>query len=126
MGAGAVRREAVLWCRRPDQRAFLDVRLGSGTLPSRNEIELPRPGEMSSTDWDELVGIKQRYAMVGEVPVVASLSECGSLGIAGPRQAALGSARAVIAGLLTLHSPAELVLVGVASTSAARDWDWLK
>lgn len=125
--AGAVaRREPLLWCRRRDQRGFVDVRLGLGTLPSRNVLKLPRRGDIANDLWDQLGALHDRHASLAAVPVVASLDACGSLGIAGPRAATLATARGVVASLVSLHSPAEVVLAGISSSSAAKDWDWLK
>lgn len=122
----AARREPTLWSRRPDQRGFLDLRLGLGELRSRSTLELPRRADIAAELWAQLVALRDRHAMVPQVPVVASLTDCGSLGVAGPRAAALEAARAVLANLATLHSPAELTVAGLCSSSAARDWDWLK
>ena len=124
--AGAYRREPVLWSRRSDQRGFLEVRLGVGTLASRSSFVLPCHADTEQELWDGLVGLRDRHLMIPEVPVVASLTDCGSLGIAGPRTGALHSARAVLAALTGLHSPAELVIGAICSSSTAPDWDWLK
>lgn len=122
----ATRREPLLWCRRPDQRGFADLRLGVATLPSRSELELPRRADIPDPLWAQLVALRDRHATVPAVPVVATFPECGSLGVAGPRTGALDCARALVAGLVSLHSPAELALAGLCSSGAARDWDWLK
>ena len=122
----ATRREPLLWCRRPDQRGFLDIPLGVGTMPSRNELTLPRRADMSVEHWNQLVALRMRHATVGGVPVVAALPDCGSIGVAGPRPDAVASARALLAGLLVMHSPSEVVLAGISSTGSARDWEWLK
>jgi S-DNA-T family DNA segregation ATPase FtsK/SpoIIIE len=122
----STRREPLLWCRRPDQRGFAEVRLGVGTLPTRSELELPRRADMAPDLWAQLVALRDRHAMVPAVPVVATLAECGSLGVAGPRRAVLDSARAIVAALASLHSPAEIVVAGLCSSAGAREWDWLK
>lgn len=124
--AAAVRREPLVWCRRPDQRGFLDLRLGLATMPSRNELKLPRRGDMAQEHWDQLVALRGRHATVASVPLVATFPDCGSLGIAGPRASSLATVRAAISSLASLHSPAEVVLAGISSTSVAKDWDWLK
>ncbi|WP_371678313.1 FtsK/SpoIIIE domain-containing protein [Streptomyces sp. NBC_01276] len=60
-----------------------------------------------------------------------SLRECGSLGIAGPRDRLTGVARSVIAQLAGLHAPARLEIVLLAADRAypvqqrRRDWGWL-
>ncbi|GHB19322.1 FtsK/SpoIIIE domain-containing protein [Streptomyces chryseus] len=65
------------------------------------------------------------------VPVTVGLREVGSLGLAGPRARLAGLARAVVAQLAALHSPADLEIVLI-STDRARplrdrtaEWAWL-
>jgi S-DNA-T family DNA segregation ATPase FtsK/SpoIIIE len=115
----------LLWSRRPADHGFVELRLGAGRLPARNTIELPSVRRAARGLYKELIEAVQPFATVDDVPVVASLGE-SALGIGGPRSKALPIARAVVAQLLALHSPAELVLTALASSQSARDWEWLK
>ncbi|MEV6107474.1 FtsK/SpoIIIE domain-containing protein [Streptomyces sp. NPDC051940] len=64
-------------------------------------------------------------------PLVVSLREAGSLGLAGPRPRLTGLARSVLAQLATLHATDELELVLLASDRSRplaqrlQDWSWL-
>lgn len=122
----ALRREPTLWSYRPDQRGFLQVRLGLGCLPSRSHIELPSRNEAIPELWNELTDLQCDFLEVDGVPVVGDLVESGSLGIAGPRVSALALARALVVQLVGLHSPSELVVASVASSGTSDDWEWLK
>ncbi len=126
LAPAALHRGTLLWTMRPDRRGFLDVRLGTATLPSRNSVKMPSKARSLPDLWQELVDLRDQYTHVEAVPAVGSLRESGSLGIAGGRTAALGVARSVIGQLVLLHSPAEMVLLGAMSSTSARDWDWLK
>ncbi|MEV0097095.1 FHA domain-containing protein [Streptomyces sp. NPDC050738] len=70
-------------------------------------------------------------AEMASVPVTVSLREAGSLGLAGPRERLAGLARAVVAQLAALHSPAglEIVLIstdrGRSAAERTADWGWL-
>ncbi len=119
-------REPMLWTRRPDQRAFLDVRLGLGPRPSRHGIKMPSSNTTTPELWRELADIPKRYRMVENVPVVADLEECGSVGIAGPAQHADAATRSAVLQVCGLHSPAEVVLCALVSPGHAPDWEWLK
>ncbi|MBB5874073.1 S-DNA-T family DNA segregation ATPase FtsK/SpoIIIE [Allocatelliglobosispora scoriae] len=116
----------LLWTRRPEHASFLELRTGLATLPSQNTIKMPNRGESPQEVWDELTEAVAPYATVDAVPVVAALRSCGALGVAGPGQAARRVARGIIAQLVTLHSPAELVVCAVMSAAAAAEWNWLK
>ncbi|WP_306748785.1 FtsK/SpoIIIE domain-containing protein [Saccharothrix yanglingensis] len=112
----------LLWTRRPGEPGFLELRLGTGRQPSLNSIELPDPRRLPPDLYAELVTATRPHTEVDDVPVVAT----GALGVAGPRQVALGVARSLVAQVAALHSPAEVVLTGFASAHSAVDWDWLK
>ena len=119
-------RHPMLWCRRPDRPSFLDVRLGLGTLASRNEIETSTTRNTTPELWKELTDVTARFASVERVPVVGAFSEAGALGVAGADPARIDAARGLIVQLVALHSPAELTLAAVVPSLAKPDWEWLK
>lgn len=114
----------LLWSRRPEHEAFLRLNLGRGTARSRSTIRLPHRGKALAAHWDQLVALADEARDVADVPVVADLRACGALGVAGPRVDE--TARALVVQLITLHSPAEVVLAAVASSASAAGWDWLR
>jgi S-DNA-T family DNA segregation ATPase FtsK/SpoIIIE len=125
--ADAVRgRGPLLWTRRPGEHGFAEPRLGLGRRPSRTTIELPDGRRLPRDLMAELRTVTDGFATVDDVPVVARPAEHGAIGIAGPRAALLDTARALVLQLAALHSPAEVVLAGVASVQSAAAWDWLK
>lgn len=124
----------LLWSRRPDRTDFLQLTLGLGSQPSRSRIVLPPRGEASANHWDQLIDVRDEFADVAPVPVFADL-RTRPLGIAGTGKAAQGLARALIAQVAALHSPAEVVIaaaIGDEGDCAGRCgskpelWDWLK
>lgn len=116
----------LLWTRRPGEYGFVEMRLGTGRQPARNTIELPDSRRAPRDIFRELVEATAPFLFVDDVPVVARPSEYGGIGFAGPREQMLQAARGFVAQVTTLHSPAELVLVGIGSSRTARDWDWIK
>lgn len=124
--AGVRERSRLLWTRRPEHESFLSARLGIGTLPSRHEMEMPGQRKGLPEMWQQVLDLQARLALVGPVPAVENLSASGSFGIGGPLETARGVARGVVAQLAALHSPAELAIVAIASTSSAQEWDWVK
>ncbi|MPV37181.1 FtsK/SpoIIIE domain-containing protein [Georgenia subflava] len=124
--AAALELDPLLWTRRPEHDAFLSLRLGVGTMPSRTEVKLPNRGSSTDEYWDQLTGLQADFLMVDGVPVTAQLRECGAVGLAGPRQVLDDAARAVVGQLVATHSPAELVLTVATSAASARRWDWTK
>lgn len=119
-------RGSLLWTRRPEHEAFLQLRLGLGRMPSRMELEVPGERKGMPELWSMVESLKQRAFTVEPVPVVEHLTESGNLGVAGTKAIAGGVARGLVAQLVGLHSPAELVLTALASGASAPGWDWLK
>lgn len=124
---GAVRaREPMLWTRRPDRRSFLSMRVGLGTLPARNSIEIPQNVKTTPELRRELFATRDEYLMVENVPVAPALEDVGTLGFAGPRDTTLDLVRSAVIQIVGLHSPAEVVLCAMGSPEASEDWMWLK
>ncbi len=122
----AARHADLLWTRRPGEPGFAEIRLGLGRQASRSTVRLPAGTRGSRALLHEAIAATERFSFVDSVPVVARLAEDGALGIAGPRPALLAAARSVLCQAAVLHSPAELVITGFASSASAADWDWLK
>lgn len=116
----------VLWSRRPEDPAFLTLRVGVGTSASRTTLRLPARGRAAADHWALLDGLRDRFADVDGVPAEVSLRDAGSVGVAGVRAHVDDVARALVAQLVCLHAPSELVVTGVASSSSRDRWDWLK
>ncbi|WP_223694328.1 FtsK/SpoIIIE domain-containing protein [Leifsonia poae] len=122
-GAGDLR----LWSRRPEHRAFLELRLGTATLPSRRAIRLPPRGTIPADRWQDLSRLHDRFSAIPDVPLLERLDRSGSLGIAGPEFWASSVTRALLVQLLALHSPADLVFTAFANPEQSEDeWSWLK
>ncbi|WP_377010342.1 FtsK/SpoIIIE domain-containing protein [Cryobacterium melibiosiphilum] len=117
---------ALLWTRKPEHASFLEVRLGLGTLPSRNTVTLPSKNSGSVAEWHQVNGIVDRFTPVSDVPVIENLARSGALGIAGTSPVALDAARSVLTQLAGLHSPADLVVTAFAGGDSTADWSWLK
>ena len=116
-----------LWSRRPEHRAFMELRLGGATLPSRKEITLPARGQIPADEWEKLTTVYERYRKIPDVPLLERLDRSGSLGIAGDPFWAGEIARSMLVQLLSQHSPADLVFTAFADPEHAdRDWAWLK
>ncbi|MDQ1537832.1 MAG: segregation ATPase FtsK/SpoIIIE, family, partial [Actinomycetota bacterium] len=122
----ARRLSPLLWTRRGDTPGFLQLRLGQATLPSRSSIKLPAVGRSTAEAWSELASSMEGLSVVADVPVVADPLVTGAIGVSGARSVALPVVRSLMLQAVSLHSPAELVVAAFASTTTARDWDWLK
>ncbi len=113
----------LLWTRRPEHPQFATLRLGLGTAPSRTQVRLPEKNETKPEHWSALTAVATGFAAIDGVPIVGDLRVAGCLGIAG--DGARPAAAALVAQLVSLHSPAEVVLAAFVGRQAASDWQWL-
>lgn len=118
-----LRLSPLLWARRPEHDEFLTIRLGTGRTPARTTVALPPRGRATAEHWALLEEVRDTFSMIDGTPVVVDLRECGALGVAGRDD---GVAVALVAQLVCLHSPAELVVTALASTASAVRWHWLR
>ncbi|WP_285626455.1 FtsK/SpoIIIE domain-containing protein [Kineosporia sp. NBRC 101677] len=116
-----------LWQRTREQPAGLTVRLGRGPAPSNVTVRGPHTGGLS--------GAAEARQLHPDAPVVLDLAEFAVIGISGPRDLVLGTARSIVGQLVVLHSPLDLVVSlcqaqplkvrhGEPGTVAG-EWDWL-
>ncbi|MDR6621770.1 FtsK/SpoIIIE domain-containing protein [Sinomonas atrocyanea] len=116
----------LLWTHAPEHREFLTVRLGLGTVPSRVSVTVPPEGRTLPEFTRRLHEAQGRFAVLDAVPVTASLRQGGGLGVAGPRGLVENVARGILLQIAGLHSPAEVVIAGLASHGSKERWEWLQ
>ena len=115
-----------LWARRPEHWSFLNVRLGTGTVTSRNVIKATQRFGGLVEFQERLDSTIENYHTIPDVAIVESLSSAGCLGIAGDQGPATSTANAIIAQISALYSPAELAIAAIVSPQRSRDFNWIK
>jgi DNA segregation ATPase FtsK/SpoIIIE, S-DNA-T family len=119
-----------VWERREDEDDFLQVRIGAGKVPLAAALEVPASdGLPGGTDPVCAVAARQlvatHQALAGH-PITLNLRRDRTVSIAGPRSAALGLARALLAQMAGLHSPSDVKLALLLRQSGLPEWDWCK
>lgn len=115
----------LLWCRRPEHDEYLAVRVGIGSGASVCRTTGTEVREGTTDERRAISELASAAATVDGVPIIARLRSGGALGLAGPREEAVGLARAVMLQLVGLHSPAELTVAALISPRTRPDWEWL-
>ncbi len=123
---GAMRRGALLWTRRPEHWSFLNVRLGVGSMTSRNTIKSSDKGDLLPKFQERLEELIDRNRYVAGVPIIDNLYDSGALGIAGSPAAAIGSLNSILVQLTALHSPSELAVAAMVTPQWSDQLSWLK
>ena len=107
---------ARLWERRPWDRDFLHLRIGTSDLPSEVTIKDPqRDQHEGPLLWT-----------APDVPVTIPLREVGVVGIAGSPEECRSVAMWAVAQVATLHSPSDTMVSVLLGSDPSRDWDWVK
>ncbi|GGX36490.1 cell division protein FtsK [Streptomyces malachitofuscus] len=107
-----------LWERRLTDPDALQLRVGTGHLPSDVELVPGRGGSLHEEERPE-------PPVLPDVPVTLPFAEVGVVGVAGDRARALATARWLAVQAAVLHSPRDLSLVTLASArNAGADWRW--
>ncbi|MFE6779321.1 type VII secretion protein EccCa [Streptomyces sp. NPDC057702] len=118
-----------VWERRISDPDFGQVRVGLGAQQLATPLVTPDTAPV-----DELeplsAGAMQRFVAVhgalDGLPMAISLRRFYHLTVSGEPRAAHGLARALVAQLVALHSPEDLLVAVVAAPGAVPRWDWAK
>ncbi len=118
-----------LWERRPADSDFGNVRIGTGQ--QRLAVKLVPPDTKPVEDLDPLsAGALRRFvrthANVPDLPVAICLPSFARVLPTGDPQAVYGLVRAMIAQLVTSHSPDDVRISLCASAERLRWWQWIK
>ncbi|SCL20949.1 DNA segregation ATPase FtsK/SpoIIIE, S-DNA-T family [Micromonospora pallida] len=118
-----------LWERARTDPDFGRVRVGTG--PQRLATALRAPQTAPLEDLDPVASTSLRhfirtYATVGGLPVAVSLRSFQRVTLAGDRPEILALARALLAHLVTFHSPENLRIAACVGPDRQDGWDWLK
>lgn len=123
---GAMRRGPLLWTRRPEHWSFLNVRLGVGSMTTRNTVKTSEHGDLLPKFQERLDELIEKNRFVAGVPIIDNLHESGALGIAGSPSAAIGSLNSILVQLTALHSPSELAVAAMVTPQWSDQLAWLK
>ncbi|OII69086.1 MULTISPECIES: type VII secretion protein EccCa [unclassified Streptomyces] len=118
-----------LWERRIGDGDFAQVRIGLGAQQLATPLVAPDTAPV-----DELeplcAGAMQRFLAVhgslDGLPMAVSMRAFYHVTVSGEPASAQAAARAMVAQLVTLQSPEDLVVAVVAAPAAADRWDWTK
>jgi S-DNA-T family DNA segregation ATPase FtsK/SpoIIIE len=109
-----------LWERRPDDDDFLYLSAGLGDRRIRPPIESRRSPSSAA---EEVLATHARLRMA---PILVDLQAGGVVGIVGPRDATLATARSLVCQAAVLHGPADLQIAVLTEPERSTQWDWAK
>lgn len=118
-----------VWERGSDDADFLMVRLGRSDQPLCVTLEAPELPPLAQLD-PVSASAAHRFMLAHEVqrniPFGVRMTEYSRVEITGGEASARALARAMVAGIATLHGPEQVQIVVLASESALAEWEWAK
>ena len=118
-----------LWDRRRGDAHFAQVRAGTGPQRLATPLRAPQTVPLEDLDPVSSTSLKhfiRTYSTVDGLPVALSLRSFAAVTLAGRRPDTLNLARALLAQLVTFHSPADLRIALCVQTERRHDWEWAK
>ncbi|WP_163512836.1 type VII secretion protein EccCa [Fodinicola acaciae] len=125
------RMDARRWERRANHGDALELRIGTGRRPLARPLSMQADTNNPLVSYDEVgLGVAQqlvdRYGSLSNQPITAPLRAIGTLSVVGDRTVGRRLARAMLAQLVTFHSPDDVRVAVVRSQQLANLWDWVK
>jgi S-DNA-T family DNA segregation ATPase FtsK/SpoIIIE len=115
--------------RRPEDRDFLALRMGLGTVIASftiSKVEQKGTVPELKEEYQYANRLYEIYSSVKEVPITVNFQRVGSIGLSGTEKGVRDLARAMISHLATHHWPTEVELAAIGGDDDIQDeWGWL-
>jgi DNA segregation ATPase FtsK/SpoIIIE, S-DNA-T family len=127
---GLVAHRRHLWERRPTDVDFLAFRLGRAAVPIACPLELALSEDPMTEYKPDLFQqaheLVERFRLVDDLSVVASLTDASVVTVTGGRDRIVGLGRAILAQAAALRTPGDLRIMTYFEPEHEPDWGWLK
>jgi S-DNA-T family DNA segregation ATPase FtsK/SpoIIIE len=118
-----------MWERRQNDADFLHLRVGRSSHRLATRLVPPQTGPVDELEPIATLALRRfvrAHSIVPDLPTQITLRGFAAVSMQGERELTRGLTRAMLAQLVTFHSPDD-VLVGVATTGRAKqEWEWAK
>ncbi|GGT65901.1 type VII secretion protein EccCa [Streptomyces purpureus] len=118
-----------VWERRVGDKDFAQVRVGLGAQQLSTPLVAPDTAPVDELEPLSAGAMQQFLAVHGSLdglPMAVSMRAFYHVTVSGEPESAHSAARALVAQLVTLHSPDDLMVAVVAARGAQERWDWTK
>ncbi|MGX7824331.1 type VII secretion protein EccCa [Actinokineospora sp. 24-640] len=118
-----------MWERRQADPDFCHLRAGRGSQRLATRLVPPQTGPVDELEPIATLALRRfvrAHSIVPDLPIQVAIRGFAAVGIAGEREQARGLARALLAQLVTFHSPDDVLVAVVTAGKAKQDWEWAK
>jgi DNA segregation ATPase FtsK/SpoIIIE, S-DNA-T family len=124
------REQPQLWERRFEDRDFLQVRVGTGSMNLSRPVRVdlgPNPFIQYIPELQaEAEQLVNEYTQLAHSPIPVELASAGTLAVTGESRVTRALARAMLCQIAAFHSPEDVRIAAYFPPDAASEWDWLK
>ncbi|PXY32214.1 type VII secretion protein EccCa [Prauserella muralis] len=118
-----------MWERRQSDQDFLHLRVGRSSHRLATRLVPPQTGPVDELEPIATLALRRfvrAHSIVPDLPTQITLRGFAAVGMQGDKTLTRGLTRAMLAQLVTFHSPDD-VLIGVATAGRAKEeWEWAK
>lgn len=106
----------------------LRARIGAARLPLQVRVKPPRYEPLLQPDplSDAALALCAEVRTVAGMPLCVEVTSAPAIGLAGPRAALLGAARALLLSLAVQHTPEQVRIAAVFPREERAEWSWLR
>jgi S-DNA-T family DNA segregation ATPase FtsK/SpoIIIE len=118
-----------MWERRQSDADFCHLRAGRGSQRLATRLVPPQTGPVDELEPIATLALRRfvrAHSIVPELPIQIAIRGFAAVGLAGDRELTRGLARALIAQLVTFHTPDDVLVAVVTQGRAKQEWEWAK
>src|SRR5699024_4356457 len=118
-----------MWERRQSDGDFLHLRVGRSSHRIATRLVPPQTGPVDELEPIATLALRRfvrAHSIVPDLPTQITLKGFAALSMQGERELVRGLTRAMLAQLVTFHSPEELMICVVSAGRAKENWEWAK
>ncbi|SDH63611.1 DNA segregation ATPase FtsK/SpoIIIE, S-DNA-T family [Actinokineospora alba] len=118
-----------MWERRQADPDFCHLRAGRGSQRLATRLVPPQTGPVDELEPIATLALRRfvrAHSIVPELPIQVAIRGFAAVGLTGDRELTRGLARALIAQLVTFHTPEDVLVAVVTAGKAKQEWEWAK
>ncbi|TCP53242.1 S-DNA-T family DNA segregation ATPase FtsK/SpoIIIE [Tamaricihabitans halophyticus] len=118
-----------MWERRQADADFCHLRIGRGSQRLTSRLVPPQTGPVDELEPIATLALRRfvrAHSIVPDLPLSISIRGFAAVGLHGDRELSRGFARALIAQLVTFHSPEDVLIAVVTGGRTKQEWEWTK
>ncbi|MGH3433922.1 MAG: type VII secretion protein EccCa, partial [Thermocrispum sp.] len=118
-----------MWERRTNDKDFMHLRVGLSSHRLATRLVPPQTGPVDELEPVATLALRRftrANSLVRDLPTQISIRGFAAVSINGERELVRSYTRAMLAQLVTLHSPEDVLIAVASAGKAKREWEWVK